>query len=94
MGRAGSRLSPSACIRRIDHLHKKSKRDAIKPPYRCPICDALDAVSVHTHKKDAYVFKCRNGCFNEEVQIKSPNFEPIDGFNVLIDELHNTGKVL
>lgn len=94
MGRAGSRLSPSACIRRIDHLLAKRGRDAIKPPYRCPICDIPDAVSVHAHKKDAYIIKCRNGCFEEEIPIKSPNFAPIDGFSALIDELHNAGKVV
>ena len=93
MGRAGSRLSPSACIRRVDHLLAKRSRDAIKPPYRCPICDALEAVGLKT-TSNTYIFKCRNGCFNEEVPIKSQNFAPIDGFNTLIDELHEAGKVL
>jgi hypothetical protein len=107
MGKPGSKSSPSACIRRIDHLRGKQSRGKMKPPYHCPICDTPGAVKLvseeqhpdpdrtkNSHGTTTFTFACRKGCFNETVELKSLNYEPIDGFNAVVDELHHAGKAL
>jgi len=105
MGKPGSKSSPSACIRRMDHLRGKRKRDAIKPPYNCPICDIKGAVTLLSqeqlpspdktkrgHGTSTFTFACRKGCFRKTVELHSLNLTPIDGYNAVIDELHRTGE--
>jgi len=100
MGKAPSRCSPAACCRRIDYLTKKRKRDEMKPPYRCPICDTIDAIKLvscskhpdpdktkHGHGTTIFTFACRKGCFNKKVELGSLNYSAVDGFNAVVDEI-------
>lgn len=98
MGRSKSRWSPQRLAIHSSALAAKRRRDKLKAPYTCPICCQEHAVSLfgqESHRDPSewgrgtktFIFACKNGCFTKTIELNSLNYEPIDGYNKVVDEL-------
>jgi len=92
------RQSPQMLAKQIFRLKVQRQKRFIKPPFNCPFCFGTRTVRVK--KEDTifpenrlFTFICNRGCFEETVICKSSSFEPVDGYNIVIDKLRQKMEV-
>lgn len=81
------RQSPQVLAKQMYHLKTQRQKKIIKPPFNCPICFGIKTVTLIKKENFNLTFACGNGCFKETVKCKSSNFEPVDGYNIVMDRL-------